>query len=131
MLKRLFVFQALVDVLYGIPLILATGTLLSIYGLSTDGTGTYIAQFLGGAFLALAWISWSARDLPDGDIQRAIVRASLVGAAVGFVASLVFLLGPNATTMVWLNIALTGILVAGWGYLSYATMRPMTRPQPA
>ena len=70
MIKRLFIAQAIVDVLFGVPLIFFSPVLLSIYGLSTDRVGTYLGEFLGVAFLALAWISWSARDLTDGEPRR-------------------------------------------------------------
>ena len=131
MLKNLFMLQALVDVLFGIPLIFATSTILSLYGLSTDRTGTYVAQFLGGTFMALAWISWYARAWPDDEPRRVLVRAGFIASAIGLVVSLIFQLGSGSTTSTWVFVVLTAIFSAGWGYFSYATMRPMARQQPA
>ena len=131
MLKNLFMLQALVDVLFGIPLIFATSTILSLYGLSTDKTGTYVAQFLGGTFIALAWISWYARAWPDDEPRRVLVRAGFIASAIGLVVSVIFQLGPASTTSTWVFVALTAIFSAGWGYFSYETMRSMTQPQPA
>ena len=131
MLKNLFMLQALVDVLFGIPLIVATSTILSLYGLSTDKTGTYVAQFLGGTFIALAWISWYARAWPDDEPRRVLVRAGLIASAIGLVVSVIFQLGPASTTSTWVFVVLTAIFTAGWGYYSYATMRPTMRQQPA
>src|SRR2546430_12791766 len=78
MLRNLFVLQALVDVLFGIPLIFATGTILSLYGLSTDRTGVFVSQWLGAAFVALAWISWYARNWPEGEPRRVLVRGGVI-----------------------------------------------------
>ncbi|MGH2473260.1 MAG: hypothetical protein ACRDG6_12885 [Candidatus Limnocylindria bacterium] len=130
-MKYLFVLQALVDVLFGIPLIFATATMLSLYGLTTDRTGTYIAQFLGGTFMALAWISWYARTWPDDEPRRVLIRASFIASAIGLVVSLIFQLGPGSNASTWVFVVLTAIFAAGWGYYSYETMRSVTRPQPA
>jgi len=131
MIKNLFMLQALVDVLFGIPLIFATGTILSIYGLSTDKTGIYLGQFLGGTFVALAWISWYARNWPDDEARRVLIRAGFIASAIGLVISLIFQLGPGSNTTTWVFVVLTAIFAGGWGYFSYATMRPVTRQQPA
>ena len=131
MIKWLFVLQALVDVLFGLPLIFATGTILSLYGLSTDRTGTYVAQFLGATFIALAWISWYARNWPDEEPRRVLVRAGFIASAIGLVVSLIFQLGPASNLSTWVFVVLPAIFVVGWGYFSYATMRPMMRKQPA
>lgn len=131
MLKSLFLFQALVDVAFGIPLVFATGTVLTLYGLSTDRTGTYLGQFLGATFIILAWLSWFARDWPDEEPRRALVRGGFIGSLTGLGASLAFQMSPSGNASTWLFVVLTAIFVVGWGYYSYATMRPMTRHQPA
>lgn len=131
MLKSLFLLQALVDVLFGIPLIFATATILSLYGLSTDPTGTYIAQFLGATFIALAWLSWFARNWPDEEPRRVVVRGGFIASAIGFVVSLIFQLGPASNASTWVFVALTAIFVVGWGFYSFAAMRSMTRQLPA
>ncbi|HMC71234.1 MAG TPA: hypothetical protein VKJ07_18910 [Mycobacteriales bacterium] len=131
MLKSLFVFQAVVDFLFGIPLIVAPSTVLSLYGLSTDGTGLFVAQWLGAVFTILAWISWYARNWADSEPRRVVIRAAFSGAVIGLLASLNFQLGPAANTTTWVFVVLPAIFVVGWGYFSYATMRPMTKPQPA
>jgi hypothetical protein len=128
MLKSLFLFQALVDIAFGIPLIFATSTVLALYGLSTDRTGTYLGQFVGATFVILAWIAWFARDWPDEQPRQVVVRGGFIGSLIGLGASLSFQLGPSSTTSTWLFVALTAIFTVGWGYYSYETMRrPATR----
>jgi hypothetical protein len=131
MIKQLFALQALVNILFGIPLIFVTGTLLSIYGLSTDRTGTYLGQFLGATFIGLAWISWAARGTTDEAFRNTIIRASFVTSLIGLVASVIFQLQPEANASTWLFVVLTAIFAAGWGYYSYEAMRPMAKQQPA
>jgi hypothetical protein len=131
MLKSLFMFQALVDALFGIPLVLATGTILSLYGLSTDRTGTFISQWLGASFIVLAWISWYARNWAEGEPRTVLIRGAFIASVIGLVVSLMFQLGPGGNATTWVFVILPAIFAAGWGYFSYATMRPMTRQQPA
>jgi len=123
----LFLAQAIVNVLFAIPLIFTTGTMLSLYGLSTDRVGTYLAQFLGAVFIILAWNGWFARNWPDEEPRRILVRGAFVGTLVGFAVTLNFQLGPAATTLTWVFVALTAIFTVGWGYYAIETMR---RPVP-
>jgi hypothetical protein len=131
MVKYLFMLQALVDVLFGVPLVFATAAILSLYGLSTDRTGVFVSQWLGAAFIALAWIAWYARNWADGEPRRVLIRAGFVSSVIGLVVSLIFQLGPGANATTWAFVVLPAIFVVGWGYSAYATMRPMTRQQPA
>jgi len=131
MIKRLFIAQAIVDVLFGVPLIFFSPVLLSIYGLSTDRVGTYLGEFLGVAFLALAWISWSARDLPDSEPRRFIVRAGLLAGVIGTLVNVNFELQPDATPLGWINVAITLVLAIGWGYAAYQSMEGVAARQPA
>ena len=131
MIKRLFIAQAIVDVLFGVPLIFFSPVLLSIYGLSTDRVGTYLGEFLGVAFLALAWISWSARDLADGEPRRFIVRAGLLAGVIGTLVNVNFELQPDATPLGWINVAITLVLAIGWGYAAYQSMEAVAARQPA
>jgi RsiW-degrading membrane proteinase PrsW (M82 family) len=110
--------------------VFATGAILSLYGLNTDRTGVFVSQWLGAAFIALAWIGWYARNWADGEPRRVLIRAGFVSSVIGLVISLIFQLGPGGNTTTWAFVVLPAIFVVGWGYLSYATMRPMTRQQP-
>jgi hypothetical protein len=130
-IRTLFVLQAIVDLAFGIPLIVATSTILSLYGLSTDRTGTYAAQFLGATFIALAWLSWTARNWADEEPRRTLVRAAFLASAIGLVVSIAFQMSSAANTSTWVFVVLTAIFTAGWGFYSYESMRSVTRQQPA
>src|SRR5437879_13886634 len=110
MLKSLFVFQAVVDFLFGIPLIVAPSTVLSLYGLSTDGTGLFVAQWLGAVFPILAWISWCARHWGDSEARCVVLRPAFSGAAIRLLASLDWRLRPSASTSTWSVVVLPVIL---------------------
>jgi hypothetical protein len=86
---------------------------------------------LGGVFLILAWNSWFARDWPDNEARRMLIRGAFIGTAVAFVASVMFQLSSASSTSTWLFVILTGIFTVGWGYYSYASMQPVTRQQTA
>src|SRR2546430_12421690 len=122
MLRNLFVLQALVDVLFGIPLIFATGTILSLYGLSTDRTGVFVSQWLGAAFVALAWISWYARNWPEGEPRRVLVRGGFLPSGDGPFGSLLF---PPRSRADAPNLGVLGVARAflrRWGFLFVTAM---------
>jgi hypothetical protein len=57
-------------------LLVASGPLLSLYGVTLDKAGTVVAQLFGASLIGLAVLNWSARNLTDPETQRAVVFAN-------------------------------------------------------
>ena len=123
MLGALFVLEAVVDVLFGVLLIVAPATLLSIYCMSTDRDGTFLGQFLGGTFIGFGWISWFARSWTDTEYRRLLIRAFFITTAIGFVVSLNYQLQPGTQLPSAAFVVLTLLFGLGWGYFAYRTVR--------
>jgi len=129
MLRLVFILEAAVDALFGIPLIVATGVLLSIYGMSTDASGTFLGQFLGAVFIGFGLLNWYARNWADSDAQRIVIRVNFVTTALGFLVALNFQLQPGAGVRSWAFVALTAAFGLAWGYFVAGTLRGgMPRP---
>ena len=126
MLRLLFILEAAVDAVFGVSLILATGLLLSIYGMSTDSAGTFLGQFAGALFVGFALITWFARDWPDSEARRLVIRATFITTALGFLVALDYQLHSGSGVLSWAFVALTALFGSAWGYFAAATLRQPT-----
>jgi len=126
MLRLVFILEAAVNAIFGVSLILATGLLLSIYGMSTDSAGTFLGQFLGALFVGFALITWFAKDWPDTDARRLVIRVTFITSALGFLISLNYQLQPGSGVLSWAFVVLTALFGLAWGYFAAATLREPT-----
>jgi len=118
-----FILEAAVDALFGIPLIVATGFLLSIYGISTDSSGTFLGQFLGAVFIGFGLLNWYARKWADSDARSIVIRVNFVTTALGFLVALNFQLQPGGGVRSWAFVVLTAAFGLAWGYFAAGTVR--------
>lgn len=68
---------AVVDVLFGLPLLLAPGPLLGNFGVEAHPDGLMLARDSGVSLLALALLNWMGRDL-TGQALRVILYSNLL-----------------------------------------------------
>lgn len=123
MLKTVFTLEALADFAFGIPLVVAQGALLSIYGMATDRDGMFLGQFLGGTFIGIGLISWFARSWPDAEPRRLVIRVFFITTAIGFFVSLNYQLQPGAPLLGLAFVVLTLVFGLAWGYFAVGTFR--------
>lgn len=120
MLKALFVLEAAANLGYGAGLLVASGPLLSLYGMETDRAGTYLAQFLGGALVGFGMLTWLVRDLADTVARRAIIASLFAASTLGFIVTLLNQLAGGANPFGWSLVALTLFFSLAWGYFTAA-----------
>ena len=98
---------AVIDFIFGVPLLLAPSALPALYGASAlQGTGIYNSMMLGATLLGLSVINWGAAALtPSG--ARFIVLGNLVGFGLSLGAALYRqFVNPAAPPAGWFNVAL-------------------------
>jgi hypothetical protein len=122
-LSTLLVVSAAVGVAFGVAFVLASGPLLSIYGITLDKAGTLIAQLFGALLIGIAVLNWLGRDLTDPQAQRAFVLGNLVGDVVGFVVILLGQLAGIANVLGWVNVAIYLLLALGFAYIQFMQPR--------
>ena len=127
MLRVVFILEAAVDAIFGVPLIVATALLLSIYGMSTDSAGTFLGQFLGAVFIGFGLLNWYAKDWSDSDERRLLIRVNFITTALGFLIALNYQLQPGSGVLSWAFVLLTALFGSAWGYFAAATLRAPTR----
>jgi uncharacterized membrane protein YfcA len=118
-LSNLLIASAVIAAFFGIGLVVATGPLLAIYGMTLDKTGTVVAQLFGSSLIAFAVLNWFARNVTDPEARRAVVLGNLAGNAVGLVVILLGQLAGIANTLGWLNVAIYLVLTLAWVYVQF------------
>jgi len=122
-LNVLLVVAAVIAAVFGVAFVVASGPLLSIYGVTLDRAGTLVAQLFGASLIGIAVLNWLARNVTDPDARRAVVFANLGQDVVGFVVILIGQLAGIPNAFGWLNVAIYLLLALGFGYIQFRQTR--------
>jgi len=122
-LSNLLVVAAVIGAVFGIAFVVASGPLLSIYGIKLDNAGTLVAQLFGGALIALAVVNWFARNVTDPEARQAVIFGNLAGDVVGFVVILLGQLAGIANAVGWSSVAIYLLLGLGFAYVQFMQPR--------
>jgi hypothetical protein len=123
-LKRLFMLNGVVAGGYGIALLVATGPILDVYGISPNAEGTYMARWFGLGLLAMGLSTWLARDAADTAGGQALARALTVTYGLGVVLALWGTLFGPFNALGWIAVGLN--LLLGSGFAWSQLVRPRT-----
>lgn len=121
-LSYLMIVSAVVAVIFGIAFVLASGSLMALYGATLNPAGTVIAQLFGAALIGFAVVNWFARNAKEGEALRAIVLANLVSDTIGFIMALLGQLAGVVNALGWSTVVIYLLLALGFAYFQF--MRP-------
>jgi hypothetical protein len=124
-LNVLLVVAAVIAGVFGVAFVVASGPLLSIYGVTLDKAGTLVAQLFGASLIGIAVLNWLARNVTDPDARQAVVFANVAQDVVGFVVILIGQLAGIPNALGWSNVAIYLVLALGFGYVQF--MQPRGR----
>lgn len=111
---------AFLAALFGLAFLLAPVQTMAVYGVTLDISGQFIARYLGGAFLGIAVIGWSARNAnPKDDLLQVILLGFFVMTAVSFVAAIFDALSSLGSNLVWSTVIIYLFLAIGFGYFRF------------
>jgi hypothetical protein len=125
-LRRMFVANAVIAAGYGAALLVATGPILDVYGITPNPEGVYMARWFGLGLLAIGLTTWLARDAAASAGGLAIARALAVSYGIGVLLALWGTLGGPFNALGWIAVGLNLLLGAGFAYLQL-DRRPTTR----
>jgi hypothetical protein len=125
-LRRMFVANAVIAGGYGAALLVATGPILDVYGITPNPEGVYMARWFGLGLLAIGLTTWLARDAASSAGGLAIARALAVSYGIGVLLALWGTLGGPFNALGWIAVGLNLLLGAGFAYLQL-DRRPTTR----
>jgi hypothetical protein len=115
-LKRLFVLNAAIAAGYGVALLVATGPILDIYGITPNSEGVYMARWFGLGLLGIGLVTWLARDVADSAGGQAIARALAVTYGIGVLLALWGTLFGPFNALGWIAVGLNLLLGSGFAY---------------
>ena len=110
---------ALAALLFGLAFILAPASLLSMYGVTLDPAGQWVARYLGSAFLGIAAITWLGRAATSGPGLRAILVGDFVVSITGLGVAIFDRLYGSGNMLVWSTVLIYLLLSLGYGYFVF------------
>jgi hypothetical protein len=122
-IRRLFLANGAIAGGYGIVLLLATGPILDLYGITPNPEGVYMARWFGVGLFAMGLTTWLARDAAESAGGQAIARALAVAYGIGVVLALWGTLFGPFNALGWIAVALNLLLGSGFA------LQPI-RPRP-
>jgi hypothetical protein len=114
--KRLFMLNAVITGGYGIALLVATGPILDLYGITPNPEGVYMARWFGVELFAIGLTTWLAKDAAESSAGRAIARALAVGYGIGVVLALWGTLSGPFNALGWIAVGLNLFLGSGFAW---------------
>ena len=116
--KNLLTLTAVFGGIFSLGWMFLPSQLFSIYGTTTDETGTFLARFFGGSIIGYVLAAWSVRDA-SAEAQNPVILALFVSYAAGFVLSLVGQFSGIIQTLGWVIVVVFGLFTLGFGYYQF------------
>jgi hypothetical protein len=88
-------------------------------GIELDEPGLDIMRLFGASRLAIAVITFMARDAHPSEARAAIVMGLLVGNTIGLVAALYGTWSGSSNQLGWLNVVINLVLALGYAYFQF------------
>jgi hypothetical protein len=119
--RNVLTVSAILSFLFGLGFMLMPGQLVTYYGVELDEAGRFTGQLYGATLFGFGLLNWFARDFADGSVQRPVLTANLLTAALGTIFSLLGQLGgvPGVNALGWSTVLLYLLLALGFGYLRF------------
>lgn len=115
----LMIVTAVVALIFGLGFILVPAQSLSLYGVTLNLSGLFVARYFGSALLGVAVLAWLARNAPASIARQAIVLGLFVLSVTGFVVALFDKFMGPANALVWINVVIYLLLALGFGYFAF------------
>ena len=115
---------AILALVYGLAFILAPAQVMSLYDITLEPAGQWIARYLGSAFIGIAVLTWLGRNATQGKALRAIVLGNLIVSVTGLVVALLQRIYGSGNALVWSIVAIYLFLTLGFGY--FQLVKPTT-----
>ncbi len=122
-ISSFLVIKAIISFAFGIPLLLATAPLMSLYGFDIDPVGTLALRYFGAVLIGIGLVCVLARSFTETKALQGVTLALFIGDSIGFVVALLGQFGPTASPLGWLNVAIWLFLALGLGYFRFLGLR--------
>jgi len=121
--RTYFAIFAILSLLFGIGFVLAPGSVLANYGITTTPAVAVMSRLFGGTLFALAIIQWMARDL-DASTIRAVIIGLGVADAINCIVAIAATTAGTINALGWSTVLIYLVGTLGAGYF---VMNPSQR----
>jgi len=120
MLRYLFYYSAIINLVFGIAFLLLPQNLGSAYAAPLNDAAIVVGRYFGAALLPLAYLSWVAATAPSSALKLALVRVVAASQLLGLiVAILAMSAGTIGAAGGILNVVLEVTSIVGFGYYGF------------
>jgi hypothetical protein len=117
----LFVANAVVALIYGVPTLFVPSQLLALYDVELNAGGFIFARLFAAALLSFGLLTWLIRNSQPSPERQAAAMALFVGDGIGFIVTLLAQLAGTVNTLGWSHVVIYLLLTIGFGYLRFAS----------
>lgn len=114
--KTLMIVKAVVCLGLGVPIVIAPVFLYSLFGVTLNPGGIFVAGQYGASLIGNLMITWFARNAVESETRRAICLGLCVYDAIGFVITLIAQLTGVLGPLGWSAVAIYLFFAGGFGY---------------
>ena len=115
-LPTLMVIKAVVCLVLGLPILLATTFTYSLFGASLNAAGAFAAREYGASLMGNMLLTWFARNAAASEARRAIILGLCVYDAIGFVVTLIAQFSGVLGPLGWFAAAIYLFFTLAFGY---------------
>jgi drug/metabolite transporter (DMT)-like permease len=124
-IKHVLLITAVLGLLFGLGFVLIPAQLVAMFGTTADKAMQHMARNFGSAMLAMAAMSWAARNTADSVARRAIILALFVFFTLCSISIILFQLTGIPNNNGWFALVLVVPLGAACGYFLFAVRGPV------
>lgn len=120
MSRSLFLtIAAVLGVLFGLAFLLVPAQAMSMYGITLDTAGLFVARYMGSGYFGLGLIYWFARSADESTALRALLLGGFIFALAALGVALYDVFAGVGNSMVWSTVVIDLFLAAGNGYFYF------------
>jgi len=119
--KFLFVLNAIVNVVFGMLLVVAPKTGLEQFSMSARVPEIFYTQVAGAALASLGALLWFAKNADDA-LQKQMGMAALAGTVLGLVVTLIGVFKDLIPVNSWIVIIVEVVFALGYAFMLF--MKP-------
>ncbi len=114
--QTLMIIKAVVCLGLGIPILAAPVFTYSLFGITLDAGGAFVAREYGASLIGNLLLTWYARKASESEPRRAITLGLCVYDAIGVVITLIALIAGVLGPLGWFALAIYTFFALGFGY---------------
>ena len=116
--RLLSTLNAILLAVFGAAFLVVPDLTLGFFDTETYTATSFVARFLGAALVLAGMFIWLAKDQADARNQRTMTIMLLVASIVGFILTLMGMVGADVIRInCWIPLVLHILFVLGYGYL--------------